>query len=38
MLDLVMAEQVFNHVGGKLVALVCDQLSRVPKFVEYILP
>ena len=38
MLDLVLDEQVFNHVGGKLAALVYDQRSRVPKFLKYILP
>jgi len=38
MLDLVLAKQVFNHVGGKLAALMSDQLSRVHKFVKYILP
>lgn len=38
MLDLVLAEQVFNHVGGKLATLINDQFSKVPKFLKYILP
>ena len=37
MLDLVLAEKVFNHVGGNRAALVFDNLSRVPKFATYIL-
>ena len=38
MLDLVLAEKFFNHVGGKQATLISDRISRVPKFVKYILP
>ena len=35
-LDLMMCEQVFNQAGSELIALVCDQLSRIPELVEYV--
>ena len=38
MLDLMTCEQVFNQVGSELTTLFYDQLSRIPKLVEYVFP
>ena len=36
MIDLVLAQQIVNHMRCKLTALISDQFSKVPKLIKYI--